>query len=185
MINKIILYIIIILFFPAVLGCSENRQANNPVIWASVKVDVSGMKEGDYSGLIALQRRYGFVGVKVEGDNKSVIMVGVTPDKPGQSGQPSKPGFPVEIKSIPLSQPKVYFKIDCDFRNRTDKAFFYYSLDGKTWNRIGDLLQMEYTLPHFMGYRFGLFNYATKRAGGFVDFDYYHISDEISVQNIE
>jgi hypothetical protein len=28
-----------------------------------------------------------------------------------------------------------------------------------------------------MGYRFGLFNYATKRAGGYVDFDYFHISD--------
>jgi hypothetical protein len=39
---------------------------------------------------------------------------------------------------------------------------------------------MAYTLPHFMGYRFGLFNYATKQAGGSVDFDYFHISDNIS-----
>jgi hypothetical protein len=30
-----------------------------------------------------------------------------------------------------------------------------------------------------MGYRFTLFNYATKNTGGFVDFDYFHISDKI------
>jgi hypothetical protein len=39
---------------------------------------------------------------------------------------------------------------------------------------------MSYTLPHFMGYRFGLFNFATKSAGGFIDFDYYHIDDAIT-----
>jgi hypothetical protein len=33
-----------------------------------------------------------------------------------------------------------------------------------------------------MGYRFGLFNFAAKTTGGFVDFDYYHISDKISVE---
>jgi hypothetical protein len=30
-------------------------------------------------------------------------------------------------------------------------------------------------MPHFMGYRFGLFNYATKTPGGFVDFDWFRI----------
>jgi beta-xylosidase len=155
------------------------QRTFGPVSSASVKIDVSGMNDGDYTGLIALQRRYGFVGVRMEGDEKSIVMVSVLPDKPGQ------PGIPAEVESIPLSQAEVYFKIDCDFRSRTDKACFYYSLNGKTWNRIGDLLQMEYTLPHFMGYRFGLLNYATKMAGGFADFDYYHISDEISMQHIE
>ncbi len=45
---------------------------------------------------------------------------------------------------------------------------------------IGPKLKMAYTLPHFMGYRFGLFNYATKIAGGYADFDYFHIKDKIS-----
>jgi hypothetical protein len=30
-------------------------------------------------------------------------------------------------------------------------------------------------MPHFTGYRFGLFNYATREAGGYVDFDYFHV----------
>ncbi len=39
---------------------------------------------------------------------------------------------------------------------------------------------MEYTLPHFMGYRFGLFNHATMTPGGAVDFDFYRIDDALT-----
>ena len=53
------------------------------------------------------------------------------------------------------------------------------SLNGKDWSAIGEPRQMVYDIPHFMGYRFGLFNFATKTAGGFVDFDYMRLSDKI------
>ena len=66
----------------------------------------------------------------------------------------------------------------CD--DKKDKAEFFYSLNGKKWNKIGAQLKMTYTLPHFMGYRFGLFNYATKEIGGIADFDFFHIDDEMS-----
>jgi beta-xylosidase len=61
-------------------------------------------------------------------------------------------------------------------------AYFSYSLDGKSWNPIGEPLKMTYTLPHFMGYRFGLFNYATQQLGGYADFDYFHITNQISTR---
>lgn len=73
----------------------------------------------------------------------------------------------------------MYLRVDCDFRNQTDRALFYYSTDGTTWTRLGEPLQMVYTLAHFMGARFGLFNFATREACGFVDFDYLHLSDLI------
>jgi beta-xylosidase len=81
----------------------------------------------------------------------------------------------VEVATVPVSQNRVFFKLSCDFKNKTDKAYFYYSLDGTNWNAIGNTLQMSYTLPHFMGYRFALFNYATKSTNGYVDFDYFRI----------
>ncbi len=146
------------------------QRTFGPVSSATTKIDVAHMKNGDCAGLIALQRRYGFVGVKIEGDRKSIVMVIAESDAATES------------ESVPLEQQTVYLKIDCDFRNRTDKAYFYYSLDGQRWTQIGLVLQISYTLPHFMGYRFGLFNFATQTAGGFADFDYYHISDEISVE---
>ncbi len=130
---------------------------------ASVALDVSKMKEGDFAGLSALQKEYGLVGVKVEAGKKSIVMVNTTKD------------IAVEVQRILLDRNQVYFKIDCDFTNKKDEANFFYSLDGKVWNPIGETLKMKYTLPHFMGYRFGLFNYATKNTGGYVDFDWFRI----------
>ena len=89
-------------------------------------------------------------------------------------------GSPAEVETVPLSQANVLLRIDCDFRNRADKAHFLYSLDGREWMAVGKSLQMAYTLPHFKGYRFALFNFATKTAGGFVDFDYFRISGQIT-----
>ena len=87
-----------------------------------------------------------------------------------------------EIESVPLNQNGVHLKIECDFKDRTDKANFYYSLDGIQWVSIGNTLQMSYTLPHFMGYRFGLFHHATEETGGFTDFDYFRIDDQINAK---
>ena len=115
----------------------------------------------------ALQKQYGFVGVKRAGNAKSIVMVS------------AESGSPVEVENVPLTQDIVYLKVECDFRDRADKARFFHSLDGKPWTAIGKPLRMTYTLPHFMGYRFALFNYATKTAGGFVDFDYFRVSDKI------
>jgi len=144
------------------------QRTFGPISSATTKIEVGNMKDGDYAGLIALQKRYGFVGVKMKGQSKSIVMVSAEPDSPE------------EVEGVPLKQQTVYLKIDCDFRDRTDKAHFYYSLDGRTWTKIGAVLQMVYTLPHFMGYRFGLFNFATKTQGGFVDFDFFRVSDEMT-----
>ncbi len=144
------------------------QRTFGPECSGAVAIDVSRMKDGDVAGLGALQKKYGFVGVKMEGNAKSLIMVSAESDTPQ------------ELQSVPLNQDSVFLKIDCDFKERADKAAFFFSLDGQKWTAIGKPLQMSYTLPHFMGYRFALFNYATKNAGGFVDFDYFRLSDKIA-----
>jgi len=133
------------------------QRTFGPVCWGATAIDVSHMKDGDRAGLLLLQRRYGWVGVKMEGGVRSIVMI--------NEG--------VEAASVPLGKGMVFLRADCDFTDKTDKAKFYYSLDGKKWVEIGTVLQMAYTLPHFMGYRFGLFNYATKEGGGYVDFDWF------------
>jgi len=143
------------------------QRTFGPACSAVTKIEVDNMKDGDCAGLIALQKKYGFVGVKMEGSSKSIVMVSAQSDKPET------------VETVSLNQQSVHLRIDCNFRDRTDKADFYYSLDGQTWKKIGSVLQMSYTLPHFMGYRFGLFNFAAKETGGFVDFDYYHVSPQI------
>ena len=141
-----------------------------PVCSGTIAIDVSHMNDGDVAGLAALQKQYGIVGVKMTGTAKSIVMIS------------AESGSPVELASVPLTQKTVYLKIDFDFEKRTDKACFYYSLDGKLWTKIGKPLQMSYSLAHFVGYRFALFNYSSKTAGGFVDFDFFRISNKIGEQ---
>ena len=139
------------------------QRTIGPECSGSISIDLSNMKDGDFTGLILLQRKYGLIGIKNNDGVKSILMIN------------ADSGKPVEVETVPLNQNIIYLKAECDFKDRIDKAYFYYSLDGKSWKPIGSQLNMEYTLPHFMGYRFGLFNYATKTVGGYVDFDYFHI----------
>jgi beta-xylosidase len=139
------------------------QRTFGPQCYGSISMDVSKMKDGDVAGLTLLQRKFGIVGVKFANGTKSIVMIN------------AQTGKPIEAEAVPLKQKVVYLKAECDFRNKTDIAHFYYSLDGITWNPIGTPLKMEYSMPHFMGYRFGLFNYATKNPGGYVDFDWFRI----------
>jgi beta-xylosidase len=147
------------------------QRTIGPECTGSTVVDVTNMKEGDFAGLALLQRKFGQVGVNFNNGTKWVVMV---------SAQTNRPE---EVEKVPLTQKTVYLKAECHFSNRADVANFYYSLDGKSWTKIGSQLKMEYSMPHFMGYRFGLFNYSAKTYGGYVDFDWFHISDHITKKN--
>lgn len=143
------------------------QRTIGPVSSGIVCMETAGLKEGDFAGLSLFQRKYGQVGVKVENGQKYLVMANVRDKEP------------VEVERIQLSAERVYLKAACDFRNRTDQGTFYYSLDGKDWIRIGDVLHMQYTMPHFMGYRFALFCYATRQSGGYADFDWFHIEPSL------
>jgi beta-xylosidase len=143
------------------------QRTFGPESTATTSVDVSRLNDGDFAGLGLLQKNYGLLGVRAEADGKFLVMVNAG------AGQPN------DVERVPLKQDKVFLKVECDFRNRADKARFFYSTDGRLWTAIGDSLKMSYTIPHFMGYRFGLFNYATKTPGGHADFDFFHLTGKL------
>lgn len=144
------------------------QRTIGPECSGTTALDVSQMKDGDFAGLGLLQKNYGLVGVKAEGGTNTLVMI--------NAGS----GSPIEEQRVPLKGVKVFIKAECDFKDRTDRARFFYSLDGQSWAQIGNELKMAYTLPHFMGYRLGLFNFASQTPGGSVDFDYFRISQEIT-----
>ena len=139
------------------------QRSFGPKCSGRVSLDVSGLKDGDVAGLVALQGKYGYVGVKRSGTTNTIVMVNAVTTSP------------VEVATAALTGNKVYLRIDMDFTNRTDKATFFYSTDSTNWKALGNTLQMSYELTHFTGYRFGLFAYSTKAAGGTADFDWFKI----------
>jgi beta-xylosidase len=118
------------------------QRTVGPVCTGSTSLDISNMKDGDFAGLCLLQKNYGVVGVRINGNDRSIVMINATGGKP------------VEAAQIPLEQKTVYFKAECNFTDKKDVADFFYSLDGKLWKPIGTQLKMAYTLASFYGLSF-------------------------------
>ncbi len=148
------------------------QRTFGPASSADTLLDYSGLKDGDIAGISAFQNQYGFVGVKRECDKYYLIMHRATQKDDAE-------GVTIEKKLLIQDSKRIYLRVECDFRELKDEASFYYSLDNESWTKIGDELHMKYDWPHFVGYRFGLFLLPTQKIGGFADFDYYHISNEI------
>jgi len=145
------------------------QRTIGPECSGSTLVDVAHLKDGDFAGLVLLAKNYGIVGVKAGGGGTNHVVMVSAETHP-----------PVEIERVPLGQSTVHLRAECDLKDRNDTARFFYSLDGRSWKPIGSRLKMSYTLAHFMGYRFGLFNYSTRDAGGHADFDFFRITDRIA-----
>ncbi|MBR6855578.1 MAG: carbohydrate-binding protein, partial [Fibrobacter sp.] len=129
-------------------------------------VDGKGMKDGDMAGLVALQDDKGFVALAKDGGSYKVVMY--TGNKNGESLKDSKA----------ISGSKVYLRIDFDLPIDRGTAYFYYSTDGNTWTKIGSDVKLNYDLHMFVGVRWGLFNFATKQAGGYADFDWFKVGTD-------
>lgn len=174
---------------PGWLRLSTNRvdaalqQARNmltqrtfgPTSSATTKLDFSSLNDGDFAGITSFQRIYGFVGV-TKRDGKYFVVQAETEQARDPRDDKAKENASVELAD---DVTEIYLKVDCDFTNRKDEAYFYWSLDGETWQAIGSTLRMRYTIPYFIGNRFGLFYYSTTTPGGAADFDYYRVSESL------
>lgn len=138
------------------------QRTEGPACTAETLLDLSALQPGDHAGLVALQSQFGTVGVKVGEDGAQRVQMCVNRGDGGEEA----------VEQVLLDGDRIYLKIHFDFADSVDRAYFYYSVDGNDWLAIGRPLEMKYTLDHFMGYRFGLFNYATLQPGGMADFDY-------------
>jgi beta-xylosidase len=137
----------------------------------TTKLDIDNMKDGDYAGLAIFQDPYAFIGIKADRDKKYLIMV--------NNGK--------IIDSIGISTSKIYLRVDALYGSgaapyykgetvaNSGTASFFYSLDGESYLRIGNNLQMQFSLKIFTGNKFCLFNYPTLETGGYVDFDWFHV----------
>lgn len=143
------------------------QRTVGPKCETTASVEIGNMKDGDCAGLLALQSRFGTVGVKVL-NGKSFICMTV---KDGVGGE-------FILEQVETELPKIYLKIVFNYVKGRDVAEFFYSKDGENYVAIGSTLKMLYTLDQFMGYRIGLYNYATKELGGYVDFDFFEIKVE-------
>ncbi len=153
------------------------QRTEGPSCSSVIKIDTTNMKVGDYAGLSAFQLKYGNVGVYVANDGSRKVYMAEN----GGSEIANSYNKIVEEKN--LSGNEVYLKAEFNYgtvdsnhniSNNIDKANFFFSYDGNSWTKIGSQLSMTYDLKLFTGYRSGIFSYATKQTGGYVDVDFFH-----------
>ena len=146
------------------------QRTEGPRCQAETKLLLSGLRPGERAGLVAMQSHFGTVGIRMEKEGCFLSMC----INDGNGGEK-------EVERIPWMQEEVFLKITFDFADSRDIAEFFYSADGKEWFSIGGSLKMLYTLDHFMGYRIGLYAYASPEAekpSGYADFAWFHYKKE-------
>jgi beta-xylosidase len=149
------------------------QRMEGPTCSGYICMDLSKMKDGDCAGLAAFNGDSGVLTIKKQGKK---LVLQMSEQKVSLTDR-EKAVTKVEeklVESVELKQNKIWLRLDGDFQPRHgDAANFYYSLDGEQWTKIGTenyRMQFDYR-RFFMGTKFGIFNYATKKVGGYVDVD--------------
>lgn len=155
------------------------QRMEGPSCSGIIVMDLSRMKDGDRAGFAAFNSDTGALTVKKTGKKLTLEMNELKVELTDRNKE-VKNVEEKTIESVELKQQKVWLRIDADFRPvktqgfmpGKDLATFYYSLDGETWTKMGSDYKMGFDWRRFfMGSKFGIFNYATKKAGGYVDID--------------
>lgn len=146
------------------------QRTEGPVCEVETIINFSQLKQGDCAGLIALQSNFGTVRIFIDKSLQAHVQMTINDGS----------GNEQVIDSQRIDSDELLLKIKFDYRDSIDLAYFYYRIKAsEEWLQIGNVLNMRYTLDHFMGYRFGLFAFATVEAGGIAQFDYVNYYKEI------
>ena len=152
------------------------QRMEGPTCSGSVKLDLSKMKDGDCAGFSAFNSDAGILMVKKNG-RKLVLTLNEQSVKLSEREKAVEQVEDKAIASVPLTAPILWLRIDADFNVGRDMAQFYYSTDGEQWTQLGGDYKLRFDWQRFfMGSKFAIFNYATKRLGGYIDVDCFNYS---------
>ncbi len=127
------------------------RTKNNIV---TVKIDISGMTDGQYAGLTHFSTS-SFSSLGIKHIDKSRYLVYNYNDK--------------ESAGIKIEGKYIWFQ---SLWNYLGSNQYFYSLDGKTFVPFGEISQL--TWGSYRGNRVGIFNFNTKEDKGFIDIDFFN-----------
>jgi beta-xylosidase len=134
------------------------------------RIDISKMADGDHAGAVLFRDIAAYIGVHKEGSAAKLVMVNnlsLNTDWTTKStGSVAATG-----PSLAAGTTDLWLRIQSDITpafgtNTARQSTFWYSTDGNTFTQLGGGFGMTNTWQFFTGYRFGVFNFATKAVGG-------------------
>jgi len=130
---------------------------------ATASLDLSGMADGDSSGLLMYGLDYAWIGVQRSGGASRLVLKTCLKAMAGCREE--------EQAGIELAARRVYLHLQVTEGGRT---VFSYSLDRKRFQEIG--MPFNATVGRWVGARMGLFSAASSAQGGYVDIDDFTVS---------
>ncbi|KAF3082703.1 hypothetical protein TWF569_004739 [Orbilia oligospora] len=139
-----------------------------PVSIGTIVLNYGNMKDGDRAGLAMFRDQSAWIGISKTGTATRISFVtGINMDSNWNTASTGSEGAGAAISGT-----KVWLRIRADIRpGGTRTATFSYSTDGSSFSNLGSGLVLKNDWQYFIGYRFGIFNYATKSLGGSVKVD--------------
>lgn len=142
------------------------KRIHGPNGVGTVVIDFTSMADGDRAGLSLLRQTSAYIAVQRSGSSYSIVMYnGLTMVQ--STWATASTGS--QAASVSISTRKVWFRATADIHPGSGKkGSFSYSLDGTTFVTFGSELTLDNSWQFYMGYRYGIFNFATKAIGGSV-----------------
>lgn len=142
------------------------HRPNGPTPVGTVAINFANMADGDICGLAAFRDGTSWIGVQRNGSSYQIQMrFNATQDQ--SSWATISTGTVAD--TAPVAETKVWFRVTMDSTPESDKlSHYYYSTDGTNFTQLGPSYPLNTDYQYFMGYRFAIFNFATKALGGSV-----------------
>ena len=145
------------------------QNSKKTQVYGTVKMDISGMQEGDVAGLAVFQNPYSWVGVKMVDGKKHLWVYREAYDN----------NAVVDKDCGELTADVIYLQARANFG--TNRVKYYYSTDNVTYESAAtNSFEMRFITNIFTGQRFYLFNYHSQLSPlnpqpslGYVDFDWF------------
>lgn len=136
--------------------------------YGTIKLNTANMLDGDVAGLSVFQDPYSYIGVKVVDGQRKLVYYRSEYDQTQA----------IETLGDDVTEDVIFLRAIVSFVSET--VDYYYSYDNVTYTKFGSQMKPRFTLKYFFGQRFFLFNYATKKNGGYVDIDWFSTEPEFS-----
>lgn len=140
------------------------HRIRGPIGTGTINLDFSGMADGDRAGLSLFRDDSAMIEIEREGDAWSVVV------RRAVMNEEKTQGESVEelAREDGVTFRNVWLRVSADLRQSGyEPAILSFSTDNENFTELAtfDLLR---DWPFFLGYRYGVYNYATKALGGSV-----------------
>lgn len=142
------------------------QRVIGPQSIATVELYTKGMKDGDVAGMGNINVPCSWIGIVKEGKQLTLRRF--------EQADNDTIDVPVAI-----TDGKLYLRMVGDYDH--DRAYYEFSLDGKTYQQVGDKMKLSYQLISFQGSRHALFAFNKNgKNGGYAEFDNFTVEEPMA-----